>query len=672
MCAFVFGATYAYSWMVPALACFLGAVFHLVINHLYKIPIYEMAYFDIMYAVAYGVLATYFYASEYQNRYDFYLVYQHEIFQRSYKKLLKNLPIGLVLLDKENYPVLYNRAIARIVSKKLERSSGSSQNNALEELPNVKTQIMSVMKDFVQKNSNITLKEVVEGWRGGQLQENKVYLHKTEEGEFTYTVKGLKAMFGTEKHRALVLQDQTAFENLAKLDEKYQKLYVASIAHDIRTPLNGIVGMLDMLDSRQWNAEETLYLSIARRTCKLLLYLTYSITDYSLLESNKFKACNTVTNIRETLYEVKELFSFSFDKKRLENSFACSEQVPIQLFIDKDRYMQILITLLGNALKFTFEGYVRVYVDYTEHNDFLITSVKDTGTGIKPEEIPRLFKLFGKLENPTEHYPQGIGFGLTICKKLSESLGGYISVFSQEGAGSTFTFAIRGNLRELEEKLPRVDSESPVMSEYLDTSFNMLPEEIHTRVKGHDFPSTSRLHTVDTSSREPILRKPVFDSPKEETKGVEQKACTCRNLLIVDDNEYNLFVLQGYLKSVGHVADQVFLFKRETKQALNGAEAIEKIADKAQNTCGCAKAYKLVVMDINMPVLDGIEATRILREKMQNGEIPPTTIIALSAQPLREEDKDFYESEVGFSTYITKPTTKQDFLSIVRRYGAIQ
>ena len=104
---------------------------------------------------------------------------------------------------------------------------------------------------------------------------------------------------------------------------------------------------------------------------------------------------------------------------------------------------------------------------------------------------------------------------------------------------------------------------------------------------------------------------------------------------------------------------------------MNGQEAIKKIEDKQKILCGCPKSYKLVIMDINMPVMDGIEATRNIKQMVEKGEIPPTTIIALSAQPFREEDREFYEFEVGFSTYITKPINKKDFLELVNKYNAI-
>ena len=263
-----------------------------------------------------------------------------------------------------------------------------------------------------------------------------------------YTVRIVSTKFQTKKCKALILQDQTDFERLRLLDEKYKKLYVATIAHDIRTPLNGIIGMLDMMDDIKKSKEGEMFLSVAKKTSKLLLFLTYDITDFSQLEANRFVANNTETNMRDVLDEVSQLFSFSFEKKNLESKVIISENVPKVIIIDKNRYMQILLNIIGNALKFTCKGRIDVFLGYDEKNDIIETSVKDTGIGIDDKELPQLFRLFGKLEKDGKLNPQGVGFGLAICKKLSKSLGGYIKVESAVGVGSTFTFGIKANLED--------------------------------------------------------------------------------------------------------------------------------------------------------------------------------------------------------------------------------
>ncbi len=140
-----------------------------------------------------------------------------------------------------------------------------------------------------------------------------------------------------------------------------------------------------------------------------------------------------------------------------------------------------------------------------------------------------------------------------------------------------------------------------------------------------------------------------------EIKG--DQPCQCSRILIVDDNEYNLFVLQNYMASVNIVADE----------ALNGKEAIEAVEHKAAFD-KCCKGYRLIIMDLNMPIMDGITATQDLKSKMAKGELLDTPIVALTAQPLKEEDSDYFREEVGFSEYMTKPTTKDQFLDVLKKF----
>lgn len=355
------------------------------------------------------------------------------------------------------------------------------------------------MQDIIEQGGRKCLKDVIENWKGEELDDNSKYSYKQGESEFTYTVKGLRTNYQNKDCRAIIIQDETASDKLGKLSERYQKLYVASIVHDIRTPLNGIVGMLEMLKDLIVDDEGKLYISVARKTCTLLLFLTYDITDYSQLEANKFKANNGQVDIRVILEEVMQLLSFNFERKKLDQLHEVSEYVPRHFFIDKNRYMQILLNLLGNSLKFTFHGHIKVTIDYDSHNDILITMVRDTGIGIKDQEMPKLFKLFGKLESSSSLNPQGVGFGLAVCKRLTESLGGYISVTSKYGFGSTFTFGIKGNLGNIQNEEEKKDFRA---SSVMNVSSFISPEEIATKIKGYNsksIPKRSAKKSVGTT-----------------------------------------------------------------------------------------------------------------------------------------------------------------------------
>lgn len=142
-------------------------------------------------------------------------------------------------------------------------------------------------------------------------------------------------------------------------------------------------------------------------------------------------------------------------------------------------------------------------------------------------------------------------------------------------------------------------------------------------------------------------------------ESTKKKICPCTKILLVDDNEYNLFVLSKYLNSVNLTADE----------AMNGKEAIDRIISRIENTC--CNAYQLVVMDINMPIMGGIEASKIIREKINNHQIPYTIPIAASADCMKDDEREAFYEETGFLDYMPKPTTREAFFNLLRRYNII-
>eukprot|EP01022_Parablepharisma_sp_SALTPOND_P018661 TRINITY_DN3085_c0_g1_i4.p1 TRINITY_DN3085_c0_g1~~TRINITY_DN3085_c0_g1_i4.p1 ORF type:complete len:563 (+),score=60.44 TRINITY_DN3085_c0_g1_i4:1464-3152(+) len=477
----------------------------------------ELLVFDMFYILSYMLMSMYYYILEYKDRCEFYDKAAQVAFYHNYKKILDFMPNGIILLDKANMPVFYNSVVAKIIAR---RSGRNSQRSfALDEKkPNLeedRKRLLDAMADVVQVENKKNLKDIIADWKGEEREDKNKYIYKTDEEETVFTVKLLKTKFQGKGRKTIILQDVSAYHKLVQLDEKYQKLYVASIVHDIRTPLNGIMGMLEMLKGTHKTKEEEVYLSVAMKTCKLLLFLTHDITDYSQLEANKFKANNAKVNVKALLDETLQLLTFNFEKKRIQLFSEISEITPKYVYIDKNRYMQILLNLLGNALKFTFKGHVKISVDYDSYNDILITSVRDTGIGIKEEELPRLFKLFGKLESSEMHNPQGVGFGLAICKRLSESLGGYISVASKVGLGSTFTFGIKASLGS-------VSMHESSLSACSGTSSLVVPGGIDTLVRKHNSTFKPKVVVDPLLYSQVVLFIAIFFSLKQDWRRKEQ------------------------------------------------------------------------------------------------------------------------------------------------------
>eukprot|EP01022_Parablepharisma_sp_SALTPOND_P008735 TRINITY_DN136802_c0_g1_i1.p1 TRINITY_DN136802_c0_g1~~TRINITY_DN136802_c0_g1_i1.p1 ORF type:complete len:726 (+),score=50.23 TRINITY_DN136802_c0_g1_i1:176-2353(+) len=408
-----------------------------------------------------------------------------------------------------------------------------------------------------------------------------------------------------KKCKLTIIRDQTEFEEVtkARMSKKYQKVLIASVTHEIRTPLNIEIGILDTLSDLDLGPTCNHYLSIAKKNIKLLAYFVNDIQDLYDSGTESVVLNRTRFSINDILTECEDLMAYQVSQKRLEFYTIISEDVPKEIISDKARYMRILLNLLTNAVKYTFQGKIIVEVRVISIN-LIETSVKDTGIGIRQEIQDRIFEFASTLaETDKCANPQGIGIGLSMCKKLATALGGGIEVFSQVGIGTTFTFTIQ-NLEESE------------YSPRLDTDTRMFP-----------------MHCINEIE-------------------VIPKSCTCSRYLIVDDNFMNILVLQNYLGSFGVSSDH----------ALNGEEAVKMVRERAKQEC-CGE-YAAIFMDINMPVMNGISATQVIREYSK------TVIIAVTAaEETAEFNKKLYE--VGMNCMIQKPVTKDRFIEVMHRYGLI-
>jgi CheY-like chemotaxis protein len=248
---------------------------------------------------------------------------------------------------------------------------------------------------------------------------------------------------------------------------------------------------------------------------------------------------------------------------------------------DRKRYILILYNLLTNAVKYTRQGEIRITVHYDPALSMVYTSVADTGIGISEANLQQLFKLYANVERANQHNPQGMGLGLTLCRKLSQMLGGDISVTSTLGAGSTFRFSIKHTrpTASATEVIPRI----PVQE------------------------------LCETRLRAVRLFAPRLDT----TIPIGKTASPTRRVLLVDDEALNRRILRVYLKH----------FEAEVEEADNGRVALEAV--KRGNP------YRLILMDINMPEMDGVEATKKLVEMFTDSPQLRAPIVAVTAAVLQ-------------------------------------
>ncbi|MES2545061.1 MAG: response regulator [Bacteroidota bacterium] len=433
------------------------------------------------------------------------------------------------------------------------------------------------------------------------FKDHKIYtfFHKIEHPDGTIRIVNSVGKVVTDSKGNVIMMSGTAQdvteikrieEELIRAKEKaeeYGKIkvqFLTNMSHEIRTPMNGIIGFAKILEDSNLDTDQKENVDAIIRASNNLMVIINDILDSSKIEANKMTFENVGFSLAKTIQSVIQLFIIQAKEQQIELRCEIDPEVKNRLCGDPTRLSQILINLIGNALKFTVKGTVTLkisQIDTTESSTVLQFLIKDTGIGIEKNKLDSIFERFNQASNETTRKYGGTGLGLTITRRLIELQGGSINVKSELGIGSEFSFFLPYKRAKKSTKVVNDEIEEKLSPDFI--------------------------------------------------KEIE--------VLLVEDNELNQLLAVKIFKK----------WNKEIDIAENGKVAIRKMN---------SKKYDIILMDIQMPEMDGYDTTRYIRENM--GEQSNVPIIALTAHASKSETKKC--KDMGMSDYLSKPFDPYELL----------
>lgn len=517
--------------------------------------------------------------------------YMNEEGEEKFKAITESMQDAIMMMDNKKRISFVNSAACRIFGYSTDEMIGKDLHNLIAPKQYIES-FKNGFKTFRNTGKGILVGRTLEieaKRKNGNVFPVELSISSTKLDTGWHGIGVIRDITERRNAETKIIEASEAAENASRTKSEF----LANMSHEIRTPLNSIIGTTELLADTKLNSEQSKYLELMHSSGERLLALVNDILDISRIEAGKMTLENISFNIRNSLKRVIDTLVPRAEKKGLELSCDISDNVPAYLKGDPNRLQQIIVNLVGNSIKFTESGSIKLFAERTDiskDNVVVSFSVIDTGIGIPPAKLESIFNSFSQADPSVTRRFGGTGLGLAISRKLVHLMNGDISVDSQLEQGSTFSFTAEFNLHHesCDEEDDKTDCEKQNESE--------------GRIK--------------------------------------------RNLkiMLVDDSPDNRFLVKAFLRK-----EPCLIVEAE-----NGREALDKFL---------LKNWDVILMDMQMPVMDGYSATSRIREIERDKGLKHTPVVALTAHTINTEIEKCLDA--GCDVHLAKPVSKKALIKLI-------